>query len=105
MFRTISRLARRTCRKRNNETPSFAFASDGVYELSVLVIGTFLSLSLETEGRVAARLKDFGVFNDSHKASPFGAGAVTPSSMLKGLVVLGEKFSDLLRNFHKASPF
>ena len=104
MFRTIFRLTRRTCRK-NKETPSFAFASDGVYEWSVFVMDSLFSLESETEGCVAARLKDFGVFNDSHKASPFGAGAATPSSMLKGLVVLGEKFSDFLRNFHKASPF
>ena len=34
---------------------------------------SLFSLKSKTEGRVAARLKDFGVFNDSHKASPFGA--------------------------------
>ena len=66
---------------------------------------SLFSLESKTESRVAARLKDFGVFNNSHKASPFGAGAVTLSSMLKGLVVLGEQFSNFLGNFHKASPF
>ena len=105
MVRTIFRRTRRTFWKRNNKTPSLANTNVGVYEWSVFVMDSLFSLESKTEGRVAARLKDFGVFNDSHKASPFGAGAVTPSSMLKGLVVLGEKFSDLLRNFHKASPF
>ena len=49
---------------------------------------SLFSLESKTEGRIAARLKDFGVFNNSHKASPFGAGAVTPSSMLKGFIRL-----------------
>lgn len=73
MFRTIFRLTRRTSWKRNNKTPSFAFASDGVYEWSVFVMDSLFSLESKTEGRIAARLKDFGVFNNSHKASPFGA--------------------------------